>query len=94
VEKWGGTYSFRSARPSYRLPITVARVRSCGIWVDKVALGQVFSEYFSFPCQFEFHWQLHNHHNLLSGAGTVGQTMAAAVSVSPYEKNIKKYRPS
>jgi hypothetical protein len=23
--------------------------------VDKVALGQVFSEYFSFPCQFLFH---------------------------------------
>jgi hypothetical protein len=23
--------------------------------VDKVALGQVFSEYFGFPCQFAFH---------------------------------------
>jgi hypothetical protein len=23
--------------------------------VDKVALGQVFSEYFSFPCQSSFH---------------------------------------
>jgi hypothetical protein len=23
--------------------------------VDKVALGQVFSEYFGFPCQFSFH---------------------------------------
>jgi hypothetical protein len=24
-------------------------------FVDKVALGQVFSEYFSFPCQSSFH---------------------------------------
>jgi hypothetical protein len=23
--------------------------------VDKVALGQVLSEYFDFPCQFSFH---------------------------------------
>jgi hypothetical protein len=23
--------------------------------VDKVALGQVFSKYFRFPCQFSFH---------------------------------------
>jgi hypothetical protein len=25
-----------------------------GFAVDKVALGQVFSEYFGFPCQFSF----------------------------------------
>jgi hypothetical protein len=25
-----------------------------GFVVDKVALGQVFSEYFGFPCQFAF----------------------------------------
>jgi hypothetical protein len=30
--------------------------------VDKVALGQVFSEYFGFPCQSSFH-QIHHHHN-------------------------------
>jgi hypothetical protein len=41
--------------------------------VDKVALGQVFSEYFGFPCQFSFHQFLHNHHHLSSGAGTIGQ---------------------
>jgi hypothetical protein len=29
----------------------------------KVALGQVFSEYFSFPCQFSFHQLHHNHHH-------------------------------
>jgi hypothetical protein len=26
-----------------------------GFVVDKMALGQVFSEYFEFPCQFSFH---------------------------------------
>jgi hypothetical protein len=28
--------------------------------VDKVALGQVFSEYFGFPCQSSFHQLLHH----------------------------------
>jgi hypothetical protein len=44
--------------------------------VDKVALGQVFSEYFGFPCQFLFHQLLHIYHHLSSGAGTIGQLMA------------------
>jgi hypothetical protein len=30
--------------------------------VDKAALGQVFSEYFGFPCQSSFH-QFFHHHN-------------------------------
>jgi hypothetical protein len=30
--------------------------------VDKVALGQVFSEYFDFPCQSSFHQFLHHNH--------------------------------
>jgi hypothetical protein len=29
--------------------------------VDKVALGQVFFEYFGFPRQSSFHQLLHNH---------------------------------
>jgi hypothetical protein len=29
--------------------------------VDKVALGEVFSENFGFPCQSTFHLRLHNH---------------------------------
>jgi hypothetical protein len=33
-----------------------------GFVVDKVALGQVFSEYFGFPCQSSFH-QIFHHHN-------------------------------
>jgi hypothetical protein len=51
---------------SRRLPIAAARVQtrvcSCGIlWWTKVALGQVFSESFGFPCQSPFHLLLHNH---------------------------------
>jgi hypothetical protein len=45
--------------------------------VDKVALGQVFTEYFGFPCQFSFHI----HHHLSSGAGTIGQLVADVPSV-------------
>jgi hypothetical protein len=30
-----------------------------GFVVEKVALGQVFSEYFGFPCQSLFHQILH-----------------------------------
>jgi hypothetical protein len=36
-----------------------------GLVVDKVALGQVFSEY--------FHQFLQNYNHLSSGAGTIGQ---------------------
>jgi hypothetical protein len=32
-----------------------------GFVVDKVALGQNSSEYFSFPCQSSFHQILHHH---------------------------------
>jgi hypothetical protein len=31
--------------------------------VNKVALGQVFSEYFGFPCQSSFHLILHHHNH-------------------------------
>jgi hypothetical protein len=44
------------------LPTAAARVRAwsghVGFVVDKVALRQVFSEYFGFPCQSSFH-QIH-----------------------------------
>jgi hypothetical protein len=56
--------------------------------VDTVALGQVFSEYFGFPCQLSFHTLLHNHH-LSSGAGTIGQLEAevpSELSLTPLRK--------
>jgi hypothetical protein len=49
------------------LPTTAARVRArvwqMGFVVDKVALGQVFSEYFGYPCESSFHQILHHHHH-------------------------------
>jgi hypothetical protein len=60
------------------LPTAAAPVRArsgqMGFEVDKVALGQVFSEYFGFPCQSSFHQILH--HNNHPGAGTVGHSVA------------------
>jgi hypothetical protein len=65
-----------------------------GFVVNKVALGQVFSEYFGFPCQFSFHLLLHIHHHLSSGAGTIGQTVADVPSglnlTTPQETKTKK----
>jgi hypothetical protein len=34
-----------------------------GFVVDKVALGQIFSEYFGFPCQSSFHQIVHPHNH-------------------------------
>jgi hypothetical protein len=44
-----------------------------GFVVDRVALGQVFSEFFGFSCQFLCHQLLHNRICLLFGAGKIGQ---------------------
>jgi hypothetical protein len=62
-----------------------------GFVVDKVALGQVFSEYFGFPCQSSFHRLLYNHHQS-SGAGTIGQEWPTyqVDSVSPHPEKLKK----
>jgi hypothetical protein len=51
------------------------RSGSMGFVVNKVALGQVCSEHFSFRCQFALCHLLHNHH-LYSGTGAIGQTVA------------------
>jgi hypothetical protein len=37
------------------LPTAAARVWQVGFVVDKVASRQLFSEYFGFPCQKQFH---------------------------------------
>jgi hypothetical protein len=61
--------------------------------VDKVALGQVFSEYFGFLCQFSFHRLLHIHHHLSSGAGTIGQFVAdvpIGLSLAPLQEKKKE----
>jgi hypothetical protein len=54
---------------SLQLPLTQSEspLAHVGFVVDKVALGQVFSEYFGFPCRSSFHQLLHNHLHLSSG---------------------------
>jgi hypothetical protein len=42
-----------------------------GFVVEEVALEQVFSEYFGFPCHFSFHRLPYTHH-LSAGAGKIG----------------------
>jgi hypothetical protein len=64
----GGTIGRAIAQVVSRwLPTAVVRVRvraeHVGFVVDKVALGQVFSEYFVFPYQSSFHQFLHHHNH-------------------------------
>jgi hypothetical protein len=61
--------------------------------VDKVAVGQVFTEFFGFPCQFSFHRLLHTHHHLPSGACTIGQIVtdvSSGLSLTPLIKSEEK----
>jgi hypothetical protein len=79
-KRWGRAIAQAVSR---WLPTASARVRarvwSCGIWGGHGEVGQVFSEYFGFPCQSSFHQFLHNHHHLSSGAGN-GPVVAAVPS--------------
>jgi hypothetical protein len=70
-----------------------------GFVVDKVALRQVFSEYFGFPCQVSFHQLLHihhhhhHHHHLLYWAGNIGQLVAdvpSGLSIIPPQETKEK----
>jgi hypothetical protein len=75
-----------------RWPGFEPRVGHVGFVLDKVALGQVFSVYFAFHCQFSFHRLLHTHHPT-SGAGTIGQLVTDApngLSLTPPPRNLKK----
>jgi hypothetical protein len=58
--------------------------------VDKLALGQVFSEYFGFPCQSSFQQLLHNHPDLSPKAGTIGQKWPQYKGLSPTTLAITK----
>jgi hypothetical protein len=71
-----------------RRPRFEARLGHVRFVLDNVALGQVFSEYFGFPCQFSFHRLLHIHH-LSSGAGIIGQLVAdvwSGLSLTPLQE--------
>jgi hypothetical protein len=61
--------------------------------MDRVALGQVISEYFGFPCQFSFHRLLKIHYHVPSGAGTISQLVAdvpSGLSLTPPQETKKK----
>jgi hypothetical protein len=78
--------SFSRWRPGFDTRISHVR-----FVMDRVVLGQGFSEYLGFPCQFSFHWLLHIHH-LSSGAGTIGQLVAdvpSGLSLTPPTKIYK-----
>jgi hypothetical protein len=60
--KYGGMYEVADAVSRW-LPTAAARFWQVGFVVDKVASGQVLSEYFGFPCQNHSFHQLHHHHN-------------------------------
>jgi hypothetical protein len=63
-----------------------------GFVMDKVALGQVFSEYFGFPCQSSFHQFLRNHHHLSSGASSGRSTKRLSLTPLRIKKNTAYYK--
>jgi hypothetical protein len=77
---WRLVADFPPRRPGFQ-----PRSGHVGFVVNKVALGQVFSKYLGFPCQFSFHRLLHTHH-LSSGPGTIGQLVVdvpSGLSLTP-----------
>jgi hypothetical protein len=70
------------------LPTAAARNKpgssNVGFVVDKVALGQIFSEYFGFTCQSSFRQFLHNHH-----LGWYNRPVVAAVPKVLFHNGIK-----
>jgi hypothetical protein len=76
-----------------RLPGFDPRSSHVGFIVDKLALGQVSSEYCSLPCQFSYHRLLRTYHHLSSGTDTIGQVetdVPSGLSLRPPQE-IKKY---
>jgi hypothetical protein len=64
-----------------------------GFVVDEVALGQVSSKYFCFPCQFSFHHTLHIHPSFEAGTSKIGQLVAdvpSGLRLTPTQWNLKK----
>jgi hypothetical protein len=55
-----------------------------GFVVDKVAMAQVFSVYFGFPCQSSFNQLFHNHHQHL-GLVQYASSTAAPLTSAPDE---------
>jgi hypothetical protein len=76
------------------IPTVAARVRSqvrsCGICGGQSGTGAGFLRVLRFPCQSSFHRLLHNHHNLSSAAGTIGQQWPTYKVDSEKKKNVTR----
>jgi hypothetical protein len=62
-----------------------------GFVVDKAALGQVFSEYFSFPCQSFHQFLRHNHSgwHITPIGGPIAEW--TQLDFTPHYTNFKKF---
>jgi hypothetical protein len=60
-----------------------------GFVVDKAALGQLFSEYFGFPCQSSFRRFLHHHnHSGLTQKLVVAVSSGVKLGFTPHYINL------
>jgi hypothetical protein len=74
VSRWLPTAAVRGSNPDLVM---------WDLWWDKVALGQVFSEFFGFSCNRRSLHQLpHNHPHVSSGECTTGQCVAAVLGLT------------
>jgi hypothetical protein len=74
VSRWLPTAVVRGSKPDLVM---------WDLWLDKVALGQVSSEFFGFPCnRRSLHQLLHNHPHASSGECTIGQCVAAVLGLT------------
>jgi hypothetical protein len=70
VSRWLPTAAVRGSKPDLVM---------WDLWWDKVALGQVFFEFFGFPYnRRSLHQLLHNHPHVSSGECTIGQCRRSA----------------
>jgi hypothetical protein len=74
VSRWLPTVAVRCSKPDLVM---------WDLWWDKVALGQVCSEFFGFPCNRRLlHQLLHNHPHVSSGECTIGQCVVAVLGLT------------
>jgi hypothetical protein len=74
VSRWLPTAAVRGSKPDLVM---------WDLWWDKVALGQVVSEFFGFPCnRLSLHQLLHNHPHVSSGECTIDQCVVAVLGLT------------
>jgi hypothetical protein len=82
VSRWLPTAAVRGTKPDLVM---------WDLWWDKVALGQVFSEFFGFPWnRRSLHQLLHNHPHVSSGEYTIGQCVAAVLGLTQGPRGLEQ----